>query len=54
MAMVFASKLNLCNIFWPFFTSPLSGKVTHLFETALVLCVPASLKVIGVAIICFS
>ena len=39
--MLFASKLNLCNIFWPLFTktSPLSDKISHLFETLHWFCI---------------
>ena len=45
--------LILANRIWPFYLHPcwplftdslLSGKITRLFETALVLCMPASLK----------
>ena len=40
--MLFASKLKLCNIFWPLFTKLVLFKTKRLFETALVLCMPAT------------
>ena len=42
--MLFTSKVNLCNIFWPLFTKLVLFLTEHFIETALVLCIPAELN----------